>query len=140
MAQQDRDHHIVIQALKAAGWTVTHPQGIATRFAGKRGTVDIGAEIYEAEKGNRKIAVEVKNYPPTGNGVMGEFQRNVGQHLMYKEWFEENEPDREVYTAIPKATYDGFLSNQESQHFLRKHEIKMFTYNPDSQTLDKWID
>lgn len=40
------------------------------------------------EKGTRKIAVEVRNYAPTGGGVMADFHRNVGQHLMYKEYFE----------------------------------------------------
>lgn len=87
----------------------------------------------------RKIAVEVKNYPPDG-AMMGEFYGNVGQHLWYKDYFEENEPEREVYTAVPKATYDGFFVNPGTQRFLKKHEMKMFTYDPISKTLDKWIE
>lgn len=88
----------------------------------------------------RKIAVEVKNYAPSGGGVMADFHRSIGQYLMYKTCFKKSEPDREVFKAVPKATYDGSLSHPQAAKFLKEHDIKTFTYNPDSQTLDKWIE
>lgn len=140
MPQQDRDHHIVLKALRAAGWTITHPNGIFFNWGDKTGMVDIGAEMYIAEKGTSKIAVEVKNYPPNGKGVVADFDRSVGQYQRYASHFRNNEPDRTVYKAVPKATYDGFLSNPVTAEFLKEQGVKMFVYNPDSETIEKWID
>ncbi len=140
MARSDRDHDIVLQALRAAGWTITHPYGIGINWGGKTGRPDIGAEIRLANNELRKIVVEVKNYPPTGNGVMGDFHRAIGQYLTYQSFFEEHEPACQVFKAVPKATYDGFLSHPDILRFLRRHRIKIFIYNPDSQLIDKWIE
>ena len=140
MAQQDRDHNIVVQALKAAGWTVTHEKGIFIKLDDKRGLIDIGAEIYVAEKGLRKIAVEVKNYPGSGDGVMGDFDRSIGQYLRYRECLADDEPDRQIIKAVPNATYDEFLSKPQTAAYLRRYDVKLLVYNPSSKTIDKWIE
>ena len=57
-----------------------------------------------AEKGTRKIAVEVKNYPTKGTGVVADFDRNMGPYKRDASHFNKNEPDRTLYQAIPKAT------------------------------------
>jgi hypothetical protein len=87
----------------------------------------------------RKIAVEVKNYPPNGD-MMGEFQRSIGQYLQYVFCLLEDEPDREVYKAVPKATYEGFLIGPRASAFLKKHGVKLLVYNPDNNQIDKWIE
>ena len=140
MARSDRDHDIVLQALRAAGWTITYPLGMGINWGGKTGRPDIGAEIILPDNELRKIVVEVKNYPPTGNGVMGEFHRAIGQCLTYQSFFEEHDPACQVVKAVPKATYDGFLSHPDILRFLQRHRIKLLVYNPASQLIDKWID
>lgn len=140
MAQQDRDHHIVIQALEAAGWTVTHPRGIFVQLDDKRGIIDIGAELYIAEKGMRKIAVEVKNYAGKGDGVMADFDRSIGQYLRYRECLEADEPDRTMIKAVPQATYDAFLSQPQTAAFLSRYNVKLLVYNPTSKKIEKWIE
>lgn len=139
MARTDRDHDAVLQALRAVGWTITHPYGMGINWGGKTGRPDIGAEMTGADQAVRKIVVEVKNYPPTGNGVMGDFHRAIGQYLTYQSYFEEHEPDRQVVKAVPRATYDGFLKHPDILRFLKRHRILLFVYNPDSQTIDQWI-
>ena len=140
MARSDRDHDIVLQALRAAGWTITYPLGMGINWGGKTGRPDIGAEIILPDNELRKIVVEVKNYPPTGNGVMGEFHRAIGQCLTYQSFFEAHDPACQVVKAVPKATYDGFLSHPDILRFLQRHRIKLLVYNPASQLIDKWID
>lgn len=140
MAQQDRDHHIVLKALQAAGWTITHPNGMGFSWDEKTGTIDIGAEMYIAEKGTKKIAVEVKNYPPRGKGVMASFDRGIGQYQRYASYLRKNEPDRTLYKAVPRETYNGFLSKPTTAEFLKEQGVKMFVYDPDSETIEKWIE
>lgn len=133
----DKDKPIVLKALEKAGWTITHPKGIRVQLDDKTGIVDIGAEIYIAEKGMRKIAVEVKNYPPTGD-MMGDFQRSIGQCRQYMYCLSRDEPDREVYKAVPKATYEGFLKGPEIAAFVKHEGIKLLVYDPDTQEIDQW--
>ena len=131
MARSDRDHEIVLQALRALGWTITYPYGMGINWGGKTGRPDISV---------RKIVVEVKNYPPTGNGVMADFHRAIGQYLTYQSYFAEQEPDWRVFKAVPKATYDNFLNHPDILRFLKRLDIKIFVYNPDYQTIEQWIE
>ncbi len=61
-------------------------------------------------------------------------------YLTYQSFFEEHELACQVFKAVPKATYDGFLSHPDILRFLQRHRIKLFVYNPDSQLIDKWIE
>lgn len=140
MARTDRNHDIVLQALRAAGWLITHPQGLSINWGGKTGRPDIGAELLVPGQPLRKLVVEVKNYPPTGSGVMADFHRAVGQYLTYQSYFEAHEPDRLVVKAVPRATYVGFLAHPDILRFLKRHAITLFVYDPASQTIDQWID
>jgi hypothetical protein len=153
----DKEKHAVLEALRADGWTVTEGGGkdgdgkgggIGFKWDDKTGKIDIGAEIYIAEKGTKKIAVEVKNYPPRGKGVMKEFQRSVGQYNQYAFYLKKNEADRTLYMAVPLETYDGFLSKPMTAEFLKQQGIKLIVYhrsdptgnNPKAETIEKWID
>jgi len=140
MARSDRDHEIVLQALRALGWTITYPYGMGINWGGKTGRPDIGAKLLLPDNSLRKIVVEVKNYPPTGNGVMADFHRFIGQYLTYQSYFAEQEPDWLVFKAVPKATYDNFLNHPDISRFLKRLDIKLFIYNPDYQTIEQWIE
>jgi hypothetical protein len=140
MSRTDRDHAAVLQALRAAGWRITHPQGMSINWGGKTGRPDIGAELLLPDQTLRKLVVEVKNYPPTGNGVMADFHRAIGQYLTYQSYFETHEPDRSVVKAVLRGTYEGFLAHPDILRFLKRHAIKLFVYDPNSQTIDQWID
>ena len=59
---RDLYHPHVIDALVRDGWTVTHDP-LTVRIGAKDMFVDLGAErLVAAEKGERKIAVEVKSF------------------------------------------------------------------------------
>ena len=82
MPARDKVHHIVKNALINDGWQITHDPysmklGSADLF------VDLGAEkLIAAEKGNVKIAVEVKSF--LGKSIIAETQDAIGQFLMYQ--------------------------------------------------------
>lgn len=63
MAVKNLHHDAVVEALKKDGWTVTHDPLVIGYFS-RDVLIDIGADrdTLSAEKGNQKIAVEVKTF------------------------------------------------------------------------------
>jgi hypothetical protein len=50
----------------------------------------------------------------------------------------DDEPDRQIIQAVPKATYDEFLSKPQTAAYLRRYDVKLLVYNSSSTTIDKW--
>lgn len=101
---KDLFHNCVRVALEADGWQITHdPYNLtATRRDGKKVgiPIDIGAErVFAAEKGEEKIAVEVKSFLRAS--IVNEFHRAIGQYLMYRVGLLGQEPERLLFLAIP---------------------------------------
>ena len=62
MAAKDIFHDAVKHALEKDGWIITH-DSLFISFGGVNMYVDLGAEmIIAANRGNEKIAVEVKSF------------------------------------------------------------------------------
>ena len=81
MPRRDLYHDLVVQALQAEGWTITHdPLHLA--YGGRNLYVDLGAEYpIGAEKAGRKIAVEIKSF--LGESDLYELGNSVGQYRLY---------------------------------------------------------
>lgn len=63
MPALDSLHGVVKNALVKDGWTVTHDP-LTLRLDGLKLFVDLGAErVLAAEKGARRIVVEIKTFP-----------------------------------------------------------------------------
>ena len=68
--------------------------------------MDLAAErkAIAAEKGDRKIAVEIKSFlKPSPVTDLGEA---IGQYGIYQSILSEIEPERELYLAVPQRTYN----------------------------------
>lgn len=62
MSAKDRFHTLVRNALENDGWKIT-ADPLYIRFLGVEMRVDLGGErVIAAEKGNDKIAVEIKSF------------------------------------------------------------------------------
>jgi hypothetical protein len=63
MAAKDIFHDLVKQALQNEGWSITHDP-FKIMLGRRRGYIDLGAEkeVIAAQKGNEKIAVEIKSF------------------------------------------------------------------------------
>ena len=80
MPAKDRYHDSVKAALVRDGWTITHDP-LTLRWGKKDMFVDLGAEkLLAAEKGERKIAVEVKSF--LGRSELRDLQQALGQYTM----------------------------------------------------------
>ena len=98
MSRRDQFHDACKNALIKAGWIITHDP-----FPLRRGvqnlSVDLGAELpLAAERDGRKIAVEVKSL--LGGVEMPEFERALGQYILYRSLLKRAEPERVLYLAM----------------------------------------
>jgi XisH protein len=59
---------------------------------------------------------------------------------MYQVTLKLQEPDREMYLAIPKATYDTLFQEVLIQKVLEFHPIKILVYSKTTQEIQLWID
>jgi XisH protein len=102
--------------------------------------IDLAAEeAIAAEKGGRKIAVEVKSF--AGGSTISEFHTALGQFLNYRIAIEvSSEPELILYLAVPTDTYQLFLRFEPAKTVVDRYEIRLIIYNPNDGVIEKWID
>lgn len=137
MSAKDTFHEIVKHALIKDNWTITAAP-LYIRIEAIQMYIDLGAEkLISATKGNQKIAVEIKSF--LQNSTLTEFYQALGQFLSYKHALEIEEPDRELYLAVPSDTYDEFFKQLFVQELIQRYAIKLVIYQPETEELIKWI-
>ena len=133
---KDLFHNTVKTALQKDGWNITHdPYQLRYGLV----YVDLAAEeAITAEKQGRKIAVEVKSFASGSN--ISEFHTALGQFLNYRIAIEvSTEPERTLYLAVPKDTYQMFLRFEPAKTVISRYEIRLIIYNIDTEEIEQWI-
>jgi hypothetical protein len=69
-----------------------------------------------------------------------DFYSALGQYLTYEVALKLQEPDRELYLAVPKAAYDTLFQEVLIQKVLEFHPIKILVYSKTTQEIQSWID
>lgn len=138
MSAKDLFHNSVKNALIKEGWKITHDP-LHLRISIKVDLyIDLGAEqMFAAEKGNEKIAVEVKSF--AGNSDISEFHTALGQFLNYQDALEIKEPERVLFLAVPLDTFETFFQDAFIAASLKKHKLRILVYNPNDEVIEKWI-
>jgi hypothetical protein len=137
MPAKDKVHDIVKNALIKDGWTITHDP-----FSMKLGSadlfVDLGAEkLIAAEKGNAKIAVEVKSF--LGKSIISETQDAIGQFIMYQVVMSEFDVNRVLYLAIEEEIFDNEFSDALKTLLLEKLNINLLIFRASEEGIVKWL-
>lgn len=137
MPAKDKFHNSVRNALIKDGWTITHDP-LEFEVGDVSVSIDLGAEnILAAEKQGQKIAVEIKSF--LGASTIYEFHTALGQFLNYRLVLEEEEPNRILYLAVPKETYETFFKKQLIQKSVRIHAVKLIVYYAEKEEIVEWI-
>ncbi|MCG5056751.1 MAG: XisH family protein [Limnoraphis sp. WC205] len=137
MAAKDLFHQAVKTALIKEQWLIT-ADPLRLKIEGVRFEIDLGAEkILAAQKGNQKIAVEIKSF--LNDSALTDFHLALGQFLNYKLALQMSEPDRILYLAIPLETFDSFFQEQFVQESLKQYQLKLIVYNPEQERIERWI-
>ncbi len=137
MPALDRYHHVVRAALVKDGWTITHDP-LTLELEGDRLFADLGAErLLSAEKGTRKIAVEVKTF--RGPSPLTDLQEAMGQYLAYRILLRRIDPERELFIAVPQDVLTTLFRRPVGEGFLTEERGKVFGYDIINEEVVEWI-
>ncbi len=137
MPAKDIFHDCVKAALQKDGWTITHDP-LSLRIGKKDLFVDLGAEkLLAAEKGNTKIAVEIKSF--VGTSGMRDLETAIGQYVVYQNVLSVLEPNCILYLAVRESVFLNFFQDELGTILLEQQNLKILTFDPDQEVVIKWI-
>ncbi len=133
---KDVYHDAVKNALVKDGWTITHDP-LLIRFEEDRAYIDLGAErTIAAEKGERKIAVEVKSF--IGVSRLDDLEKAVGQYLLYRSWLSRSDAERVLYLAVSDAAQRRVFERKSARVLLEDYGIHLIVVNVESEEIVSW--
>lgn len=137
MAARDLFHNAVRNGLQKQSWIIT-ADPLSLKFGDTRIYIDLGAEkIVAAEKGEEKIAVEIKTF--ANDSVVFDFHVAIGQFINYQVVLENKDPDRTLYLAVPQEVHNTFFQSLLAQSVIQKYQIKLIVYDPENEVITKWL-
>ncbi|NET29570.1 XisH family protein [Okeania sp. SIO1I7] len=137
MPAKDFYHDIVKNALIKDGWTITNDPYILS--IGKRDLfVDLGADkLLSAEKGLKKIAVEIKSF--TSLSRVNDLEKALGQYILYYDIIQDIEPERLLYLAITESIFEEFFTEPIGQILLKNQRLSLMTFDAKQEVICQWI-
>jgi len=138
MPARDNYHQETLTALEKEGWLITHdPYPI--RLLNTKGGIDLGAEkVLAAEKGTKKIAVEIKTFG--GLSWIYDFHLAVGQFMNYRWALKKVEADRHLYVGITKEVYEAHFDKEEVREILKEYKLPLIVVDTDKCEIVFWIE
>jgi len=138
MPALDRYHQAVHNALIKDGWNVTN-NPLTLKVGADRIHIDLAAErLITAEKGVRKIAVEIKTF--AGASKIADLEEALGQYVLYRMALRRIEPDREMFLAVLQPiVVNQFQSRELWQAFFTDENGRVFGYDIESEEIIQWL-
>ncbi|MFM8005234.1 MAG: element excision factor XisH family protein, partial [Dolichospermum sp.] len=124
------------QALIKDGWIITNDP-LTIRIDRVKLEIDLGAEkVFAAEKGEEKIAVEVKSFINPSN--ISDFHNALGQFLSYRLALQMIESNRVLYLAVPIDIFNTFFQERFTQAAILEYDLKILAYEPNKKEIIAW--
>lgn len=138
MPARDRYHDLVIKALVADGWEITDDP-LTLSYGGRDLYVDLGAthSTVGAARHGERIAVEIKSF--LSPSVLSDLEVAVGQHAIYRAVLGAVDPDRKLFLAVPRRTYEGVLSERLGQLVLQTQQLSLMVFDERAEKIDRWM-
>jgi hypothetical protein len=136
MPAKDKYHGNVKAALVKDGWTITH-DSLRLPWGSRDMFVDLGAEKFiGAEKGDKKIAVEVKSF--IGPSDIHNLEVALGQYILYLDVLSELEPNRELYLAVNQETWETVFQEPTGKLLIDKKRMKLLIFR-ETEEIVQWV-
>jgi len=136
---KDLFHENARKALENEGWLISaDPLRIYISDTAYM-EIDLAAEnTFMAEKGDDKIAVEVKSF--VKKSFISAFHEAMGQYLNYKSALADTESDRVVYLAIPEdAFHHELFQGKFIQKRLKEESANLLIFDISNNSITQWI-
>jgi hypothetical protein len=135
--RRDLYHDPVQNALIKDGWTITHDPLILP-FRRTDVYIDLGAQSpIAAEKGELKIAVEIKTFGGVSN--IHDLELALGQYRLYRFVLARRDPERVCYMALTEAAYEDNFSDVDAQDLIPAEDLRLIVFDPIEETILRWI-
>mgnify|MGYP002777613310 CR=1 FL=1 len=136
MPAKDKYHDVVRNALIKDGWTITHDP-YPLKLGRSDLFIDLGAEkIIAAEKGNDKIAVEIKSF--IGHSLMSDAESALGQYLIYQKLLLKKEANRVLFMAIDSETLTDTFTDELEELLTEDFQVKLLVFDKDKEEIIQW--
>src|SRR5262245_59001473 len=136
MPARDKFHDHVRKALVNDGWTITHDP-LHLRWGKKDMYADLVAErILGAEKGDIKIAVEIKSF--ANPSLMDALESALGQFVLYDDVLERVEPERKLYLAVSAYAYHEIFEEPVGELLLSKGRVRLLVFSAEAEVIEQW--
>ncbi|RKZ42077.1 MAG: fatty-acid synthase [Gammaproteobacteria bacterium] len=137
MPARDLYHNQLKNALIKDGWIITNDP-LRLRWGSKDMYVDLGAEqILTAEKGTKKIAVELKTFG--GVSEVNEIENTIGQYVVYRSVMIRTEQDRSLYLAVHKEIFTDIFEEPLGRILIEDYQIRLIVFDFQTEEIVKWI-
>ncbi len=137
MPKPDIYHVVVRNALIKDGWTITHDP-LVLSIGKKRLFVDLGASrLLSAQKGERKIAVEIKSF--TGPSDVYDLEQVLGQYLLYHKILKKQSPNQVLYLAANKLTFESVFNTELGALLLEDEMIHLLVFDDKIEDIIQWL-
>jgi hypothetical protein len=137
MSAKDHFHEAVKTALIKDGWIITHDP-LFLDFDNARIQIDLAGErLIAAERDHDKIAVEVKSF--LSASTIYEFHLAIGQCFSYRIALRSQQPERQLYLAVPTYTYDDFFRRPFAQQTIQESQTHLLVDEPTQEVILQWI-
>lgn len=134
---KDIFHDIVREALEKDGWDITHDPYVL-KAEEIEYDVDLGAErLIAATKEQGKILVEIKSFLKQSKTY--EMHHALGQFNTYLLAVQDQEPDRELFLAIPGSIYREFFKKAFIQKLVHHYQVNLLVFDPEQKIVEQWI-
>jgi len=119
------------------GWTITDDP-LVLEFGVNDIYIDLAAEkLSEAEREGQRIAVEVKS--SLGTSMAYEFHMALGQFLNDRMVLDDKDSKRVLYLAVPECAHSSFFVLLLAQTAVKRHNVNLIVYDPESEAILQWI-
>lgn len=137
MSARDLFHEAVKHGLEKEQWHISQDP-LKLEWEEVKVKIDLAAErLIAAERGEEKIAVEIKSF--VGTSAISDFHTALGQFLNYRIMLEENESQRQLYLAVPVEIYQTFFQSRFAQVAIKRHQLNLIVYDPIGEEILTWI-
>lgn len=138
MPSRDRYHELVVKALVADGWEITHDP-LTLSYGGRDLYVDLGATngTIGAVRHGERIAVEINSF--LSPSVLADLEVAVGQHAIYRAVLAAIDADRKLFLAVPRRIHEGVLSERLGQLVLQTQQLSLVVFDEHSERIVRWL-